>query len=391
MEIDILQDVIPGTNQDTFVLNASWSFQGTSGTTTVMSQDFENNNNNTGISAIFVLGGDALPSLSSLEDVSALESSLTATQVTSGPFAPGEMFDLSTIPGVLITEDDTFIGGELSDSVRLGIGADNMSGGGGNDTLNGQAGQDTLDGGTGDDRLFGGAGNDSILGGDDDDFLAGGTDNDTLKGGDGEDSMNGGSGDDILRGKKGNDEMIGAAGEDLLIGGNGHDTMDGGGDNDELNGGVGNDLLFGSGGDDELVGGDNNDTLNGGSGNDWLEGGDGRDRMVGNGGDDTLRGGDGDDVMRGGAGADTFDFHFGDNGNKRIVDFEDDIDTLKILSTSYTNKADMLDDAVEVDGNVMLFLQDPNAGGTPNSVLILDMTIALLTNDIDFTDAFGGP
>ncbi len=82
-----------------------------------------------------------------------------------------------------------------------------------------------------------------------------------------------------------------------------------------------------SNGRDTVYGMAGNDTINGGGGNDFFDGGDGNDWIAGGIGDDTILGGGGNDELIGGAGADSFVFLAGD-GQDRVTDFVDDIDTL---------------------------------------------------------------
>lgn len=121
------------------------------------------------------------------------------------------------------------------------------------------------------------SGDDSIIGGDQadilvryagNDLIAGGADNDSLDGGLGFDTLDGGSGGDLLRGGFSRDELYGGSGNDTLRGGNGFDFLNGPLNSDELFGGLGNDTLRGEAGDDILNGGPGNDLLGGGSGND---------------------------------------------------------------------------------------------------------------------------
>ncbi|GHG92112.1 calcium-binding protein [Pseudodonghicola xiamenensis] len=106
------------------------------------------------------------------------------------------------------------------------------------------------------------------------------------------------------------------------------DILKGGSVRDKLGGFDGNDRLEGRGGNDVLFGGKGNDKLSGGAGQDKLFGGAGRDILNGNAGADELDGGAGRDRLTGGAGRDTF--VFGNSGVDRILDFQDDIDTLRL-------------------------------------------------------------
>lgn len=174
--------------------------------------------------------------------------------------------------------------GTIIEKFRAGAGDDLVSGNSAANTIWGRNGNDQLSGKSGADHLFGGAGRDD---------LSGEKGSDVLEGGSGRDVLNGNSGADILRGGGGGDILIGADGVDALYG-------DGGADR-----------LYGNAGKDHLEGGAGNDRLSGGGGKDWLDGGTGNDRLIGGGGAD--------------------DFVFGAGmGHDIIVDFSDDIDTLRL-------------------------------------------------------------
>lgn len=304
--------------------------------------------------------------------------------------------------------NDTLTGNAGNDTLRGLDGDDMLTGMSGNDLLSGDAGNDSLSGNAGNDVLTGGDGNDSLVGGIGFDTLQGGAGNDTLIGNDGFDLLEGGAGDDLLIGNNGadllhggggNDTLIGGLNADTLWGGSGNDVLDGsaGGDllmggegNDNLSGNAGADFLNGQEGNDTLAGGINNDTLRGGSGNDRLSGNNGRDELFGDEGDDilfgnaghdTLSGGSGDDILVGGIGADTFIFA---TGNDRIIDFQDNIDTLVLdtvlwgggtLTMTQLGQYAGLSD----QGNLRLDF------GNGNSVELNGFTnINVLTGDIDF-------
>lgn len=101
------------------------------------------------------------------------------------------------------------------------------------------------------------------------------------------------------------DHPLGEVGTDVLRGGARRDTLRTCASNDEV------ENVSGSGSADELFGTD------------------GANRLFGAGGDDLLRGRKGDDELKGGGGADVFVFdRKGDRD--RIVDFEDDVDTIQL-------------------------------------------------------------
>lgn len=218
------------------------------------------------------------------------------------------------------------LGANLENLVLISDAAQNGTGNGLANVLTGNAHAN---------QLYGLAGYDTLLGGGGNDTLNGGPGNDLLNGGAGRDLMIGGTGADIYV-TDGNDVIREEAGEGIdtvralvsmtlganlenleLIGdaarnGTGNalgNRMTGNAVANQLSGLLGNDALFGAGG---------NDTLLGGAGNDLLHGGPG---------DDLLIGGPGGDTMFGGLGADHFAFHA---GRDVILDFQDDVDTLRI-------------------------------------------------------------
>lgn len=146
-----------------------------------------------------------------------------------------------------------------------------------------------------------------------DDFLTGTIFNDTLNGGNGNDFVRGGRRDDLLLGGNDDDVVRGGAGDDIAKGGNGDDIVRGGSGSDDVHGGFGDDSVFGGASDD---------TVNGGSGTDFLAGGQGLDVFV-------------------------FDGIWGaDAGSDTVKDFEDGIDTLRVLNVDTVSVRDSADGAV---------------------------------------------
>lgn len=90
---------------------------------------------------------------------------------------------------------------------------------------------------------------------------------------------------------------------------------------------AGNDVAYGRAGGDRILGGAGHDTLYGDAGSDVLQGDAGNDVLLGGDWGDQLSGGAGDDRMRGEAGADVFVF---DGGRDVVMDFTDNVDTLRI-------------------------------------------------------------
>lgn len=161
------------------------------------------------------------------------------------------------------SEGDTLSGFE---TVRLGKGAN---------TVTGTAGREYITAPSNSNRIDGGAGNDAIYAGGE---LSGGDGNDTLgctaavgcrlAGGPGNDMLQTGAGDDVIDGGAGNDELYGLGGDDLLDGGPGDDTLRG--DFAEGVPGSGDDTLRGGSGADDLYGGPGKDRLDAGAGADLV-------------------------------------------------------------------------------------------------------------------------
>ncbi|MEH6648358.1 calcium-binding protein [Sulfitobacter sp.] len=181
--------------------------------------------------------------------------------------------------------------------------------------------------------------NDSITGGpggDGDDTINGGEGNDKLPGGSGNDVINGGPGNDRIGGGDGDDSMVGGDGDDGGGAGPGNDTIEAGGGNDRFNAGYGQEYIDMRAGDDISGASFGNDTMFGGDGDDLLTGGYGNDEIHGDAGEDTINSGLGDDTVTGGADADQFLFNalFG-GGTTVITDFEDGIDTIRVVGLRY--------------------------------------------------------
>lgn len=113
------------------------------------------------IDYVFVLSGDALPTLTTPAEWNAFEASITSFTTPGGAYGPGVDIPFASLGGT-ITEDDRIDGTD---------GTDTLDGGAGNDTILGGAGDDVLIGGNGDDVLRGGDGSDSLIGGDGNDTL----------------------------------------------------------------------------------------------------------------------------------------------------------------------------------------------------------------------------
>ena len=173
------------------------------------------------------------------------------------------------------------------------------------------------------DFVSGGSGNDTLRGGDEENVFLGNDDNDEVYGGNGDDVLYGGLDQDSVFGNAGDDWIEGNSGSDFLKGNRGDDTIDGGGGSDRILGGQDNDVLSGKGGSDTLIGNEGNDDIDGGAG---------KDRLIGGVGDDTLTGGNQ---------ADVFVFKAGDQGDKIITDFENNVDLIDVSNIGILNVNEM--------------------------------------------------
>ncbi|WP_170384531.1 hypothetical protein [Ruegeria atlantica] len=239
---------------------------------------------------------------------------------------------LTSIEGLIATEQNDVIFGSTGDDLLVG--------GGGDDIIHGNGGNDALSGGAGNDWIYLAASGDSIVtfnarAGEQDELYLSGNDTPDIiieetgslssysvetylssgltdatwiyanrhdadpdnnyaavidyanptsdgillqdivyraTGTSGDDTLtNSGFGSVIINAEGGNDTIEGTAGEDRLDGGSGNDQLTGLGGNDFLNGGEGDDTLSGGIGDDTLIGGLGVDTLDGGEGTDTVD------------------------------------------------------------------------------------------------------------------------
>lgn len=337
--------------------------------------------------------------------------------------------------------NDTLTGTAMSnDFMYGGTGNDSLSGLAGDDFLFGQDGNDTLRG-EGDDYMFGGRGNDLLSSTGARDFMTGGAGNDvfivdgandvvrefanhgtdtiqtavltsvslaarpnvenitytgsaafTGTGNAAGNLMISGAGNDTLTGAAGNDQLRGMAGNDSLYGGDGVDTLMGGAGADRLDGGAGSDwasyalataavnadliagrsALQGEAVGDVYIGIEN---LQGGAYNDTLRGDDGANQLRGEAGNDRFWARGGNDTMTGGAGADVFAFETGYKAD-RIADFQNDVDEIFFSKMGFTTVAQAMGFATQSGANVVFNF------GNGDTLTVLNMTIANLTNDI---------
>lgn len=101
----------------------------------------------------------------------------------------------------------------------------------------------------------------------------------------------------------------------------------------------------------------------------------GNDTINAMGGDDVINGMGGDDILTGGSGSDTFQFEKS-SGDDRIVDFQDNIDTIHIFGNGNFDLSHLLSNAVQTEEGVLIDL------GDNNSIFIGEVTISQLYDDI---------
>ncbi len=125
------------------------------------------------------------------------------------------------------------------------------------------------------------------------------------------------------------------------------------------------------------IGSGGNNTVNGTKFSDMLFGMGGRDRIDGGKGKDWINGGTGNDTLTGGKGADTFVFDGAKSGKDQINDFSVTQDILAIAKglNGIETAADVLDHAVEKNGNVVI-----NLGGG-NKITLKNVSLDDLKDD----------
>lgn len=177
---------------------------------------------------IFQLGGDKLPTMTSVSQANAFINSVTMVDGTfGGTFGPNKGFTLQSLTSHLSsTQNDVLVAKAGYDNwtgmdINTGLGNDRVVGLGFNEHLTLGSGADTGVGGGGNDTILGGTGNDSLLGGLGADTLNGGDNADRLFGGSGADYLSGGLGGDRLEGGTGNDALRGGGGVDAFVFSNG--------------------------------------------------------------------------------------------------------------------------------------------------------------------------
>ncbi|MEY8881120.1 calcium-binding protein, partial [Donghicola sp. XS_ASV15] len=303
---------------------------------------------------VIPLGGDYAEYFDDGFDLSALEyfvsNMYSDDELQTGHFAEGEVFSLSQLPDVLVTEDDSMF--DFSQT-------DYMLGEAGNDQLVGWEGDDHLNGGAGSDILFGSFGDDTIVGGKGSDVVS-------YNHWDGEqgvvvklskgfaidgwgyrdklrqiEDVVASALDDKLIGNKKNNVFYGLAGEDTIKGGAGYDLVDYAAD--ETNGGfdgvtvnLAKGFAIDGFGDrdtlksiEDAFGTIYKDKLVGDGGENFLAGLEGRDTLIGGKGNDTLSGGEGNDILKGKGGADAFIFD-DVSGRDKIFGFKVGVDLIDL-------------------------------------------------------------
>jgi len=174
-------------------------------------------------------------------------------------------------------------------------------------------------------------------------------------------TITGDSGANYLRGYFGNDTLIGGDGNDFLQGDSGADVLDGGAGSDwayyfssTSTAGITINLSDSSQNTGEAIGDSyiSIENIVGSRFNDIIIGDSGDNYLRGAQGDDTINGGAGNDILRGESGADTFVFEIG-SGNDVIIDWVDADDFLDLSSFGFTDAADALSNAVDVNGDVV--------------------------------------
>lgn len=231
-------------------------------------------------------------------------------------------------------------------SIMAGTVIENLAAGSGSDMLTGNAANNRIWAGAGNDRLWGALG---------DDWLSGGAGRDTLNGGAGNDTYVAEGQDAILEAAGGGRDTVNSLSVSYVLGANLENlALTGAAARDGTGNGLAN-VLTGNNLANLLRGGGGADTLRGGNGADRLAGEQGADHLFGGAGNDILSGGLGADLLSGGAGADTFFFN---HGADVILDFQDNLDTIRVDDALWggaaRSVAQVLRMATVVDGDLVL-------------------------------------
>lgn len=248
--------------------------------------------------------------------------------------------------------------------------------------FNGTEGRDTLRGGVGNDEIYGNEGRDKLYGEGGNDLLSGGADRDRLYGGDDNDTLDGGSGNDRLYGGDGDDKYIFEQGDerDSITDDDGQESLYFRSlvglehfhfdrfDNNDVRITIGSDtvtigassysngrysILYGAGDvafGKLFLGSDSAETIDASIEKDLIQGGRG---------DDTLNGGDGDDIYVFGAG----------DGNDVISDTQGN-NAIYFKSSEAGSYSELDDRNFAKDGNNLVITI--NVGGNEQTVTVND-------------------
>lgn len=310
--------------------------------------------------------------------------------------------------GNLIYQVEGFKAGSGHDTLRGAGGTDRIHAGGGNDLLIATLGADTLIGGSGVDKvtyekltsgvvadLMNEAANSGGAAGHRYDMiesLTGSAYGDTLRGSELGNDLQGGAGDDRLEGRDAGDALGGGEGADTLDGGIGSDTMTGGAGDDAYWVNDAGDVLIevSSGGTDRVMTSISIDFLNGngayanmehillwGSAGLFAAGNASNNSLIGNTGNNLLIGREGGDALTGGAGADMFQFRKGFD-HDTIVDFQDNVDTIRILDFGLTTFAQAKAYSIQSGADVVFNF------GAGDGITIRNTAINTLGDDLVF-------
>ncbi|MEL6563875.1 MAG: calcium-binding protein [Pseudomonadota bacterium] len=339
INVDGVSQNDPNINLDAALIEISW---GAGNQTLVM----DITDASTGDDLLFFLAGDPLPPINNIGDALSFFRQVTdlSRDVRQG-FQIGDVVDLSTLPGVVVSDNDHFTGTVTDDSIYTALGDDTIEGGAGNDSIiiDGRDGSGTVlaSDSTGKDNLI----RLDFDGRDAGEFINTGSTlvltsfqghtTTVILNGDGSSPFefvgwyNTGEGSSpqytsimqlalsVADVTQDNAVILGTSAGDTIVAPNLGITIDSptGPEWSEIYGGQGNDNITGS---NQLItylyGGEGNDTItSGGFGTQGLYGGMGNDSLVGTNGDeefygdadnDTVDGGRGDDTIEGGAGND---------------------------------------------------------------------------------------
>ncbi len=334
-----------------------------------------------------LIGGAGRDWATYVSSTQAMTISLADTSLNTGEAVGDTYSSVENLQGTRF--DDTLYGDGNSNIIRGNDGDDMLFGGGANDFLRGDLGADVLNGGAGNDyadyinsnaaiTINLGAGTASGGHAEGDSFIS-------------IERVLGSNFADQIIGNFANNYLRGAGGDDAIFGGSGIDFLEGGGGADALNGGSGTDWAYylnaANGVTVDFGNVSNNrgeafgdtyisiESLRGSEFGDNLTGDSGTNYITGEGGNDTLNGGAGNDTLRGDEGADTFVFEIG-TFRDRVIDFDDsENDMLDFSDFGFTDIADALSNAVNVNGDVVFTIGS-------DVITIEDTTVTEITDNL---------